>query len=174
MNAEYSIQYLKQKVEGEREFWNGFLKTLLKTSSSVIDKQLEPIVQEVSARINCRECANCCTKLEPGITEEEMKTLASLKTLPTDDFQNIYIGKEEGTEILFLKNTPCIFLTGKECSIYVCKPASCTAYPGLDRKEIKYRLRRVFSHLTLCPIIYHTFSTLHQRYYDRKKDQPSE
>lgn len=169
MNPEYSIETLKSKVDGNKEFWNSYLKVLLKSSSSILDRQLAPIVKEVTGRINCLECANCCNHLEPGITEEEMKALAFQKKLPEEEFRKTYTGTEDGTGILFLKKTPCTFLEGTACSVYSGRPGSCAAYPGLEWQELKYRLRRIFSQLTICPIIYYTFLTLYERHYDRKE-----
>lgn len=167
MNPDYHIARLRQMVSNDKETWNRFFKTLLKVPSRELDEQLIPLAREVAAGIDCRACANCCRELEAGLNKEETQRLSSLLQLPEEAFVRQHTATETGTGIVFMKS-PCVFLDDCSCRIYAEKPGSCSDFPGLERKGIKFRLRRIFEHLPLCPIIYHTLHTLHQRYYNSK------
>lgn len=173
MNPDYQISRLKRMVSKESETWNRFFKTLLKVPSRELDEQVIPLASEIAAGIDCRACANCCRELEAGLNSAEIQRLSSLLQLTEEAFASQHTATEKGTGIVFLKS-PCVFLDDCSCSIYAAKPGSCSDFPGLERKGIKFRLRRIFQHLPLCPIIYHTMHTLHQRYYNGKDVHISE
>lgn len=126
---------------------------------SEFDAMAHPIVEEVSSKIDCTQCGNCCKQQEPGVTLEEIDTLASIKNMSADEFKTQFVAwDKEG--ISFLCNKPCTFLKGTICSIYSSRPHSCADFPGLQRPRLKWRLKQVEENYGICPIVFNVVERL--------------
>ena len=128
---------------------------------SYFDSIAHPIVYSVTNAIDCTQCGNCCRVQEPGVTEEEMETLAHLKQIPVEDFKNKYIAWDTHG-ISFLCQKPCDFLNGNTCSIYSSRPHSCADYPGLHRTRLKWRFKQMEENYNICPIVFNVVEKLKQ------------
>lgn len=140
-----------------------FRKYLRNFSSAQIDPQVRKIYAEVSSQIDCTQCGNCCTQLEPGLTRDEAIELASCKGMKTEDFFAAHV-LEERDEVAYLKAKPCIFLAEKKCSIYPKRPASCADYPHLNKPNFKYN-RNVWVNAEICPIVFEVIEGLKKEFY---------
>ncbi len=155
-----NIAEIKQKAKaktGENQDFKAFLRNL---SSKEIDAKVFALATEVSAKIDCLACANCCKTLEPELKKAEISQLAALKGMETAAFTEAYIYSDAGEDIDFLKQKPCIFLENTACSIYENRPFSCGDYPHLYKPYFKYRLKSIFRNYEMCPIVYHTVEGL--------------
>ena len=135
-----------------------FRKHLRNFSSTQLDPLVQSIYKEVATAIDCTQCGNCCTQLEPGVSPDETKVLASCKGMKHDDFLAAHVLKEND-EVSYLKAKPCIFLSEKKCSIYAQRPASCADYPHLNKPNFKYN-RNVWINAEICPIVYNVLERL--------------
>src|SRR5689334_15686132 len=100
--TDYSaLPSLTEKKKNENAAFKLFLKEI---PSKKIDDVILPLVEGVTARIDCTKCGNCCRLLEPGISDEEAGTLASLKGMSKEIFIRDFTGREEETEMLFLNH----------------------------------------------------------------------
>lgn len=163
MNLVHQPSGLKQLIKAEEAEWKIFFKDLRSIPSRELDQMVMPLAEGVSSQINCRACANCCTLLDAGLSNEEIATMAGLQGREVQEFISSETATEPGTDIVFLSKKPCIFLKGCDCSIYDHRPEGCKDFPGLGRTGIKFRLRRFIEHMELCPIIYNTFNILRQQ-----------
>lgn len=155
-----NISEIKQKAKLKSDENQSFKAFLRNISSQEIDKKVHGITAEVSAKIDCLACANCCRNLEPELKKEEIAHLAGLKGMETIDFAKEYIHSDAVEDIDFLKQKPCIFLENTACTIYEKRPFSCADYPHLYKPHFKYRLKSIFRNYEICPIVYHTVETL--------------
>jgi Fe-S-cluster containining protein len=144
---------LKDKVI-ENIFFKKFLRDI---PSAVVDEKIHRLQQEVSAQIDCLQCANCCKRLEPGIEEHEIEDLAHAKQESPEIFKQNYVAYDG--EALFLKTKPCMFLNGCACTVYEQRPAACAGYPHLDQKDMKFR-RTLWENYSICPIVFNTLEIL--------------
>lgn len=133
---------------------------LLAAPSQQVDQWFEPVTTSVTAQIDCTQCANCCKKLEAGISPSEITRLADLTSLSREAFIDIHVDTELPSGACFLKKHPCLFLEENRCSIYSHRPEACRIYPGLESPGLKYRLRRVFENYRVCPIVFNTIELL--------------
>lgn len=138
----------------ENIFFKKFLRDI---PSAKVDEKIHRLNGEVSAKIDCLKCANCCKKLEPGLEEHEIETLALAKQQPAADFKQEYVAYDG--EALFLKTKPCMFLNGCACSIYAQRPAACAGYPHLDQRDMKFR-RSFWENYAICPIVFNVMEQL--------------
>lgn len=84
-------------------------------------------------KFSCTGCGKCCTGF-PGfvwVSDQEMKELAAYFKLSVEDFQEKYTRQLKGR--VSLKEDPhtyaCIFLQGKQCTIYPLRPKQCRTFP---------------------------------------------
>ena len=125
------------------------------------DEVAHPVVEEITAQIDCTTCGNCCRHQEPGVTPAEIETLANAKHMLPEDFKDHYVAWDrEG--VSFLCKQPCVFLAGNRCSVYTLRPASCADFPGLHRPRLKWRLPQVEENYSICPIVYNVVEKLRQ------------
>lgn len=136
-----------------------FFEKVKKISVNEFDKIAHPIVEELTQKIDCTQCGNCCRHQEPGVTTEEIKQLASCKNISSKDFKNEYIAwDKDGISFMFRK--PCTFLNGKKCSVYDYRPGSCADFPGLHRPALKWRMKQVKDNYSICPIVFNVVERL--------------
>ena len=151
------VAFLATEKHAENREFKHFLKS---QNNKQLDQEVAQIQEEIESKINCTTCANCCKKLEAGITPEEAKRLADLQNTSLADFITTATEQEKPSGVLFLSKKPCIFLLDNKCTIYISKPESCSTYPHLSGENFKYRLRSVFTNYALCPIVYNTIEQL--------------
>lgn len=134
-----------------------FKKHLRNFKSEFIDQSIHSLNQQISPQIDCTTCANCCKKLEPGLEENEIVTLAHIKQIEPLVFKQQFVAFDG--EAPFLKTKPCMFLNSCKCSIYDSRPNACAGYPHLDAKDMKYK-RSLWSNYTVCPIVFNVIEAL--------------
>lgn len=123
------------------------------------DAIAHPIVEEITNKIDCTQCGNCCKQQEPGVTVEEMDALATIKNISVDEFKDRFVAWDrEG--VSFLCNKPCTFLNGTICSVYSSRPNSCADFPGLHRPRLKWRWKQVEENYGICPIVFNVVERL--------------
>jgi uncharacterized protein len=152
-----SIHFASINRREENKQFKEFLKA---TPVRNVDVLVQNLNEEVTSKIDCTACANCCKILEPPVDETEIKRLAQTKNLTTTTFENEYVGKEDETNIQFLKCQPCIFLQEKQCAVYEKRPASCADYPHLTSPNFKYRWKSVMTNYGICPIVFNVVEKL--------------
>lgn len=153
MNIETNLEKIANANKtGENKAFRAYIK---KFPSVQIDKIAHRINREVVAAIDCKQCGNCCRKLEPEISEAEAAKLASFLQLSPADFIADYTEKvKPNNDWMFMKAKPCIFLSNNCCTRYENRPDSCKDFPGLQRPHIKYRMNDLIYSYSFCPIVF--------------------
>lgn len=84
-------------------------------------------------KFSCTGCGRCCTG-SPGYTwvsEEEIVAMAKYLNMPIDEFGKKYL-RRIGQRYSLLerpKTFDCIFLQGKQCTVYPVRPTQCQTFP---------------------------------------------
>jgi hypothetical protein len=73
-----------------REEENIRFRSFLKGSDEEVDEIVHRLHSEMASVIDCRQCANCCIVLNPGVKPEEIEQYARLDGISTDEYQNQY------------------------------------------------------------------------------------
>jgi len=120
---------------------------------SEFDALAHPVVTEVTNKIDCTICGNCCKVQEPGVTMQEVEVLANLAGTPIEKFKNENLAFDSDG-VSFLCHKPCVFLNTTVCSVYEHRPLSCADYPGLHRPRLKWRIKQLEENYSICPIVY--------------------
>ncbi|MEI7881515.1 MAG: YkgJ family cysteine cluster protein [bacterium] len=131
-------------------------------SIKAIDQAVETAYGEVSRKVDCTRCANCCCKLNPTLTIADAKRLARHLGMPLKAFTTRYLGKikQDKKEVLIFKKRPCPFLKNSCCSVYEVRPRDCRSFPHLHRRGFVYRVRQAVENYDLCPIVFNTYEAL--------------
>ncbi len=148
-----------EKLGKLREDQNFEFRAFLKgQDSGKIDKIVHRLNFEISNQIDCTTCGNCCRKLKPCITEQDIKILSQGLNFSPQQVKSDYIEIDEGKQ--YFKNLPCSFLKEKKCTVYNDRPEDCRLYPHLHKKMFISRLWGVIENYSICPIVFNVFERL--------------
>jgi Fe-S-cluster containining protein len=125
-----------------------------------VERALRKIAVEIEEQIDCTECANCCRVATTKLNERDVLKLARFLRIKPGQFLNDYCQESE-TEGLVLKRskeTGCVFLDGKLCSVYEARPGTCENFPHTvhGAGSLLSRMWEMPDRATYCPIVYNT------------------
>jgi len=151
------IAHLSKKRERENTDFRMFLKG---EDSSNVDKIVHRLNKEISNRIDCTACGNCCKHLHPALTESEIESLSALKSISVELFKKKYIEEDCIEKEQYFKFIPCIFLDDKICSIYQQRPETCRSYPNLHKSDFTSRSMTALINYEICPIVFNVLEEM--------------
>lgn len=157
------------KLCEQREIENNIFINYLK-SDKLNKRRFANIVQEVSKKIDCKTCGNCCKTLSPDVREQDIEQLSHYLEMTREEFITQYL--EQNREGMFqFKETPCPFLEQNKCKIYKMRPDDCKQYPHLEN-DISTRCIQFISNAELCPLVYNVLENtkiiLFEEIYDNE------
>jgi uncharacterized protein len=148
----------KQFKKKEEQNWR-FRSFLKMQDDKKIDSLVKPIYEIVINNIDCLECGNCCRKLRPVLSKEDIIRFEKEFGLSEHEIVEKYSEPDEFHE-LRLKGNPCVFLDQNECKIYQNRPEDCKSYPHLHKKQFTTRLMGIIENTEVCPIVYNVYEEL--------------
>jgi uncharacterized protein len=154
------LEFIREESRSRAHENDAFRVFIRQFKSSEFDFILHRIADEITARVDCTACGNCCRELHPAVLEEEIPTIAEAKGISKEAFTEQFLNLSENREYHVLNHPPCVFLDGTVCSIYARRPVSCGGYPHLDVADQKFRIRRLMDQYGVCPIVYFTVELL--------------
>jgi len=122
----------------QKEIRISILKKDLDNALRVDEKKLAEKIKAMG--FECRKCAQCCMS-EFGdntviVSPSQIRKICDISGLKRDDFviptpsdDRDKDGNIHTFEWVLKKNDDCIFLKGKLCEIYECRPFICKTYP---------------------------------------------
>lgn len=126
------------------------LKKLGHQEGAALDNAAEAAHDEAFRRIDCLDCANCCTSIPPMVNAADAKRLARFLRLSEGEFHERYLTRDEDGDTV-INASPCPFLAeDKHCLVYEARPRACRAYPHTDvdfHKHLDLHARN----LPVCP-----------------------
>ncbi|MBI3883078.1 MAG: YkgJ family cysteine cluster protein [Sphingobacteriales bacterium] len=150
------IQQLSQEREAENDAFRSFLKN---QKSESVDELVHAINNEITPKIDCTTCGNCCKSLMININTQEAEALAAHLSTTVEDLKEKYI--EESLQGRMIMNTiPCHFLSGTKCSVYEYRFEGCRDFPHLHQNNFSGRLFGILMHYAMCPIIFNVVEEL--------------
>jgi Fe-S-cluster containining protein len=154
------IKKIAAKKEDENWEYRSYLKSLSMPTEE-IDAVVHHILAEVTAAIDCTQCANCCKEIRPTLDEEDIYIFADGLKLTVDEFREQYLTREEDhPSIIIFNDLPCPFLIDLRCGYYPNRPKECQSYPHLHKSEFTSRSISVLLNYEICPIVFNVFEQL--------------
>ena len=126
-----------------------------------IDALVHRINAEVSAQIDCTQCANCCKDIVISLDEADITNFSSGLNIPEEQFIAQYLVKDDhDSHRMRFTEVPCPFLENNLCANYDHRPEACRSYPHLHKKDFIHRLMGVIGNYEECPIVFNVYEQL--------------
>lgn len=145
-----------EQKEKENLLFRGFLRN---NDSETIDRLVHRLNDDISPKIDCTACGNCCRSLIIHTTEDAHVRLAKRMEMPLDAWKEKYVETSLGGDTV-LNTIPCHFLSGNKCSVYEDRFHECREFPHLHRDHFVDRLFSTLMHYGSCPIIFNVVEEL--------------
>lgn len=154
------VRALSREKEDENWAFRSFLKES-DTQSEEIDRIVHKLYKEVSVKIDCTRCANCCRELRPLLDDEDIERMSTSLSLSTAHAKKRYLAnaKAEPGRFVF-REKPCPFLNEDICALWESRPKDCVSYPHLDKEGFVFRLTSVVQNCSVCPIVFNVYERL--------------
>lgn len=126
----------RKRLSIYRTVYRRFLSKTEKNPPKGIDKITPVLDKEVWQEIDCLSCANCCKKMTPTFTPQDLKRISAHFNETPDEFRKKWLKKDSNKDLVN-KIQPCQFLDMKTnmCSIYAIRPVDCSGFPHLSRRK---------------------------------------
>jgi len=122
------------------------------------DRILRRIAEGIEEQIDCTACANCCKVATAKVSERDVAHLARhLRIAPAGFIAEYTVESEdEGRILRRTEEAGCVFLDGRECTVYDARPETCRRFPHLVRGagSIASRMWQFIDRACYCPIVY--------------------
>jgi Fe-S-cluster containining protein len=146
-----------ERLAEEREDENWDFRDWIKIEFGFEDERLMSVVREladeITAQIDCTQCANCCEKTSTDLDDNDIKRLAAALGMTVPVLQETYLEFEEDRGGRWYLDAPCPLLDGKLCRVYEARPIPCREYPHLHNDFRAASISRIHSTFT-CPIVF--------------------
>lgn len=114
---------------------------------------------EISPKIDCTLCGNCCKSLMVGIKPEERIFFAEHFQLSNEEAAEKYLATGINGDTI-MSNMPCVFLKENSCTIYEDRFSDCREFPHLHQDGFVNRLFSVLSSYGMCPIVFNVVEAM--------------
>ena len=160
------------RLAREREDENWRFRSFLKGVDLDVE-ELDAIVHrhcaDVSSRIDCCACGNCCREALPTLSDDDVSRLAGGLGISPEEVVARYLIRDEDGDVTFNRR-PCPLLLGNLCRVYEHRPETCRSYPHLQKEEFVFRLTQAVSNCSICPIVFNVFERLKDELWRRPND----
>lgn len=152
-----TIARMGKVKEDENYDFRAFLKG---QEPDEVDEIVHRLHKEITGKINCLDCGNCCESLSTGVTDDEINILSKIEGLSVGEFVEKFIEEDQYSPSKYLKDVPCRYLKGKVCSVYEQRPNECKTYPNTHKSNFISRTFFIIENYSICPIVYNIYENL--------------
>jgi len=155
----------RKKLSLYRKSFRSFLNRTEKNPPRGIDKITPVIEKEVWAEVDCLSCANCCKRMTPTFTKQDLKRISAHFGLSVEEFIKKWLKKDSNKDWIN-KTEPCQFLnlSNNKCSIYAIRPLDCSGFPHLSKKKWSEYAHVHKQNIDYCPATFKMVSKMVERY----------
>ncbi|MEP7164753.1 MAG: YkgJ family cysteine cluster protein [Ferruginibacter sp.] len=131
-----NFKSFRKTLSFHRKSLRSFLLRVEKDPPKGIDKLTAVASAQVWAEVDCLSCANCCKKMTPTFTTQDIKRIAAHFNETPEAFRKKWLKKDRNKDLIN-KTEPCQFLNlaDNKCSIYEIRPADCSGFPHLAKRK---------------------------------------
>ena len=150
------MSYYRRKFEKavavHRSGLRRFLTKVEKDPPEELDELVEILDKDVWAETNCLACSNCCRKMTPTYTFQDMKRIAGYLGMTIKKFKEKWLYQTKKGEWMNVSN-PCQFLNlnDNKCSIYAIRPDDCAGFPHLTKMPVADYIHVHRQNVQFCP-----------------------
>jgi len=159
------LQQFKRKTDAQRQELVDFLKKL----DDIVPEEMPQLVAEEDGKMwretDCLSCANCCKKMTPTFTKEDVHRISAHLGMTAQAFRKKWLYKEkDGAGDWMNTSIPCQFLgADNKCSIYEVRPLDCAEFPHHHKQPFDSYNDTFTQNLSYCPATYNLVQRLKKR-----------
>ena len=127
-------------------------------------ERFQKVVREITEKIDCTKCANCCKVLKPALNEQDIERISKHLNLTKEEFTLKHLAKSDENEPE-INQLPCPFLTDNKCQIYEIRPETCRGYPHLE-KDVTVRCYEFLSNAEICLIAFNVLENAKEEFLE--------
>lgn len=156
-----------ERLSEEHEYENVEFRSYLKGYDIELD-EFDSIVHsfhdDISAKIDCTKCANCCKTMTVVLDDDDLSLIAKGLGISLEEVRANYTSRDEESNECIIDKKPCPFLKDNKCSIYQYRPKVCRSFPHLHKEGIMFRLWGIIGNASVCPIAFNVFEQMKRRF----------
>ena len=143
-----------------------FLRRLKRRSSGkMVDRIALQLHQEVFQIVDCTRCANCCRRLRPVFTDDDIDRIAHHLERTREQFVAAFLEWDEEEHRHRTNSTPCPLLgEDNQCTVYDVRPETCKEYPYTDKKDFVFSVISRANHALVCPAAFAIVEGMKKRF----------
>ncbi len=145
MSLEINLETIVQTAKDKSQENLSFASYLKVQDSDKIDNIIHKLSADITPKIDCVECGNCCHNIRPVATREEV---------------GLFVEPENIDACMYLEGFVCKNLDGNKCTIYVNRHDECRLYPYLHRFNFVTRTSELLTNYEYCPIVFNVMESL--------------
>jgi len=154
------IQEWKRSSDKRKSELLEILPALKKKDKRAFSSKADKTHERVFRKIDCLDCANCCTSIPPIVTKADTRRLANHLNLTESDFYDAYLLRDEDGDTV-INSSPCPFLeSDNKCKVYDVRPKACRAYPHTGDSEFLDHIHLHKLNIHYCPAVFHILERL--------------
>jgi Fe-S-cluster containining protein len=146
-----------ERLAKEREDENWVFRNWIKLEFGFDDERLMSVVREladeITAQIDCTQCANCCRETATNLDEKDINRLAAALDMSVAKLQETHLKYDEDRGGRWQLPAPCPMLEGNLCRAFEARPISCREYPYLHDDFRAASISRIHNTF-ICPIVF--------------------
>ncbi|MFN5634368.1 MAG: YkgJ family cysteine cluster protein [Flavobacteriia bacterium] len=147
------LKVLLDKAQVEQAETRVFFERVKKKKPRDLDSKIHDLHQKTFKKIDCLDCANCCSTTSPIFRDVDIKRLSKHLKMKESQFVSAYLKMDEESDYV-LRQSPCAFLgNDNKCSVYEHRPLACREYPHTDRKNMIQILGITEKNTLICPAV---------------------
>ena len=146
---EFRKEAFKKRPENKKLFNN-----LRRKKDHFVDDLFHKWNDDVFAKTDCLDCANCCKTTGPHFTRRDIERISKHFKVKPGTFVSDYLRIDEDNDYV-LKQLPCPFLEDDNyCGIYDVRPKACAEFPHTDHKNMKKLFSITERNVEICPAVF--------------------
>jgi Fe-S-cluster containining protein len=170
-HIETDLQQIAQLADQREEENDHFQSFLASQDAASIDARVYTLQADITPKIDCRQCGNCCKTLMIEVTQPEADQVAQLLGVDSDQFVAENLEKGIGQRMI-MNAIPCRFLEELSCTIYADRFSGCKEFPALHLPGFTARYFTTRMHYGRCPIIFNVLEALKKELFFFTPDLP--
>jgi len=145
------IEDWKSRKGRQKKQHRKFIQKLKRHRGKHLDRLAEDIHERVFEKLDCLDCANCCSSIPPIVNKTDANRIAKYLGMKIGEFERKYLTIDEDEDVV-MNQSPCPFLEqDNRCQIYEVRPKACREYPHTDGRQFSQKLSYHAPNAQYCP-----------------------
>ena len=169
---------LKKLDEGLKLNKKKFRSFITRQEQKLVDNDMA-LIQEADQyawqQVDCLSCANCCKKMSPTFTREDIDRISAHLGMTPAQFKKKWLYFDKKERDWMNTSQPCQFLdlSNNKCSIYEVRPADCAGFPHFTKTPFQDYFYIHKQNIEYCPATYALIEKMQELMKERKRQLPT-